>query len=104
MANTDEYIELKTEAKNKLFIELFELKAQKKLIDARIKVLETGYKEETIGLKSDKFFITSTGVKFSFKKSMRVGSVDTKRMELDGINVEQYRKESTSIVTLRRDA
>ena len=103
MANTDEYLKLKTKEKDRMFIELFALKDAKAQLEKRIKEIESDYKQDTVGLKNDKFFITSTNIKFSFKCSQRAGSVDTKAMIADGINVDGYRKPSIDIVTLRVD-
>ncbi len=103
MAVTDSYTSLKTKEKDEMFIELFDLKDRESAIKKRIKEIEAIYKEDTIGLKEDKFFETSSGIKFSFRTSQRKGNIDAVALENAGINVDNYRKSPTNIVTLRRD-
>ena len=103
MAITDEYKELKSKDKIELFDELFKLKEEKAVIDKRIKELEVGYKEDVVKAGKDLFFELPSGIKFSIKGSTRAGSIDTNGMELDGINIESYRKKPTKIYTLRLD-
>ena len=103
MSVCDEYKELKSKEKIELFDELFKLKEEKAVIDKRIKELETGYKEDVVKAGRDLFFELPSGIKFSIKKSTRAGSIDINGMELDGINIESYRKKSSVIFTLRLD-
>jgi hypothetical protein len=103
MAVCDNYIELKSESKQILFTELFELKAQKKVIEDAIKKLESQYKTMVAEQDNDLFFSLPNGIKFSIKKSTRVGNIDTNALEMDGINIEKYRKASSTVWTLRLD-
>ena len=103
MASTDDYKKLRTKDKDRLFTELFALKDAKAELDKRIKEIEKEYKPDLVGLKNDIFYELDNGLKFSIKSSSRKGSVDTKAMEADGINVEDYRKADTVIYTLRKD-
>jgi cell division protein FtsB len=71
MAVCDTYVELKSESKQILFTELFELKAQKKVIEDAIKKLESQYKPMVAEQDNDLFFSLPNGIKFSIKKSIR---------------------------------
>ena len=99
----DDYRKLQTTEKDNLFTELFELKEQKKTLDDRIKEIEKQYKPDQVGLQNDIFYELDNGTRFSIKASKRKGSIDTKAMESDGIDVESYRKAETTIHTLRKD-
>ena len=99
----DEYKVLKSEEKIELFDELFKLKAEKTKIDKRIKELEAGYKEDVVKAGKDLFFALPSGIRFSIKKSIRKGSVDTKAMVADGVDISSYQKPSAEIWTLRVD-
>jgi len=100
----DEYKVLKSEEKIELFEELFKLKADKKTIDDRIKILEAGYKEAVISAGRDLFFSLPSGVKFSIKKSERKGAIDTAAIEeATDIDCDDYRKKPSTIYTLRLD-
>ena len=99
----DEYKELKSQEKIELFDELFKLKAEKTKIDKRIKELEVGYKQDVVKAGKDLFFALPSGIRFSIKKSIRKGSVDTKAMVADGVDVDGYRKPDSEIFTLRLD-
>ena len=103
MAECDDYIKLKSRSKIDLFTELFDLKAEKKVIEDKITELEKGYKEDVKKANKDFFFVLPNGVKFSIKKSTRSGNIDTGALELNGINVEDYRKPSITVFTLRLD-
>ena len=103
MSVVDNYSRLKSKEKQDLFTELFELKEQKKVLDKRIKKLEDGYKPDLVNLDKDLFYELDNGVKFSIKRSVRKGSVDTKLMEANGIAVDKYRKPDSTIYTLRID-
>ena len=100
----DEYKLLKSEEKIELFDELFKLKAEKKTIDDRIKELEAGYKDDVIKAGKDLFFALPSGVRFSIKKSQRVGAIDTAAIEeATDIDCNDYRKKPSTIYTLRLD-
>jgi len=104
MGVCDTYEPLKTQEKEELFQELFELKEQKAILDKRIKVLEKGYKDDLSNMPHDMFYKLKSGIRFSIRKSTRKGAVDTKKIEeVTGINCEDFRKESTEIYTLRRE-
>jgi len=107
MSVTDNYRELKSQEKVDLFTELFELKEAKTNIDKRIKELEKGYKEEISIHGSDVFYVLPTGVKFSIKKSTRKGGYITamvdKFIEDNGYMIEDFKKDDTQIMTLRKD-
>jgi|SaaInlV_100m_DNA_6_1039743.scaffolds.fasta_scaffold29271_2 hypothetical protein len=107
MAVTDEYRELKSQEKVDLFTELFDLKEAKANIDKRIKELEKGYKEEISIHGSDVFYILPNGTKFSIKKSMRKGGYITDKVdrfiEDNGYMIEDFKKDDTQIMTLRKD-
>lgn len=105
MAVTDEYKELKSKEKIELFTELFELKADKKIIEDRIKELEIGYKNDVPEAGRDLFFELPSGIKFSIKKSERKGAINTDKImeDYDGLDVEDYRKKPSTIYTLRLD-
>lgn len=103
MAITDTYDRLKTDEKDRMFTELFELRARKKVIEDQIKDIEASYKPDLEGLKHDLFYELSNGLRFSIKRSERKGSVDTKKMESNGIDVDGYRKKPSVIYTVRVD-
>lgn len=105
MANTDEYKKLKTKAKDSMFTRLFELKAEKKVIEDEIKSIEDRYKPDLDGLRHDLFYQLSNGTKFSIKRSERKGNINTKAIEKDtGIDCDRYRNKPTVIYTLRTDS
>ncbi len=100
----DEYKVLKSAEKIELFTELFSLKAEKSSIEKRIKELEANYKDDVAKAGKDLYFeLPLSHIKFSIKKSIRKGSVDTKAMVADGIDISSYQKPSTEIWTLRVD-
>jgi len=100
----DEYKVLKSEEKIELFTELFSLKAEKSSIEKRIKELEANYKDDVAKAGKDLYFeLPLSHIKFSIKKSIRKGSVDTKAMVADGVDVDSYRKPDSEIFTLRLD-
>jgi hypothetical protein len=103
MAVCDTYVELKSESKQILFTELFELKAQKKVIEDAIKKLESQYKPMVAEQDKDLFFSLPSGLKFSIKRSIRRGSIDTKLMVADGIDPDDYRGKDSEVITLRLD-
>jgi len=105
MANTDEYNKLKTKDKDRLFSELFELKAEKKIIDDKIKAIEQQYKPDLKGLHHDLFYQLDNGLRFSIKRSERKGSIDTEAIEeATHIDCDDYRKKPSVIYTLREDS
>ena len=100
----DEYRKLKTKDKDRLFTEIFELKAEKKILDDKIKELEDIYKPDLVNLKNDVFYELDNGLKFSIKKSVRKGSVDNRKLEsMMNINIDDFRKPDTDVFTLRLD-
>ncbi len=103
MAVTDHYSKLKTDEKDRMFQELFELRARKKVIEDQIEIIEGTYKPDLKDLKHDLFYELSNGLRFSIKRSERKGSVDTKKMESNGIDVDGYRKKPSVIYTVRVD-
>jgi predicted phage-related endonuclease len=104
VATVDTYYKLKTQDKDELFIDLFELKRQKTNLEKRIKELESQYKSDLEGLEHDLYYELSNGIKFSIKRSQRAGNVDTKRLGAElNINVDDYRKKPTIVFTLRED-
>ncbi len=104
MANVDEYKKLKTADKDELFTLVLELKRERSVLDKKIKELEAQYKPDLEGLQDDLFYELNNGIKFSIKCSQRKGNIDTQRIEKDfNIDVDNYRKKSTTIYTLRED-
>lgn len=101
MGQCDTYKQLKSEKMDKLFSRLYELREEKTKIDKEIKEIENEYKPSLEGLQGDLFYETSNHIKFSIKLSQRAGSIDTKAMSKDGIDIEKYRKKPTTIKTLR---
>ncbi len=101
MSVVDLYVEIQTDEKSRLFDELRELKEQRKKIDKTIKELEKGYKPMLDGLQNDLFFITKSGSKFSIKRSVKRGSIDTDKLKDYGINPDDFRKSSITVNTLR---
>ena len=100
----DEYKVLHSKDKIELFDELFKLKAAKTKIEKRIKELEVGYKDDVIKAGKDLFFALPSGIRFSIKKSTRVGAIDTAAIEeATDIDCDDYRKKSSTIYTLRLD-
>jgi len=107
MAVTDEYRELKSQDKVKLFEELILLKAEKSVLDKRIKELESGYKEEIKIHNQDVFYQLPSGVRFSIKRSVRKGGYDAKLVDEffanNGIMSDYFKKADTTIMTFRVD-
>ena len=103
MAVTDEYLKLKTKDMDRTFSEIISLKEQRGILDKQIKELELIYKPQLVGTYKDRFYELDNGVKISLKHSVRQGSVNTKSMVADGIDVEHYRGESSEVWTLRTD-
>ncbi len=103
MASTDTYTKLKSKAKIDLFMKLFILKKQKKEIEDSIAELEKGYKDEVKKANKDLFFETPDGTKFSIKKSIRKGSINTTKLAESGIDVDSYRNKDSLVFTLRLD-
>ena len=103
MSELNTYEKLKTKSKDVMFSELFKLKAEKKELDKRIKDIEDTYRPDLEGLNHDVYYELDNGLRFSIKRSTRKGSIDTKRLEADGINVDGYRKKDSTIFTVRLD-
>ena len=99
----DEYLKLKTKDKDRLFTEIFELKAEKKILDDKLKELEAQYKPDLVNLKNDVFYELDNGLRFSIKKSTRKGSISTSKMESFGLVVDDFRGKESDIFTLRLD-
>ena len=99
----DEYRKLKTKDKDRLFTEIFELKAEKKILDDKLKELEAQYKPDLVNLKNDVFYELDNGLRFSIKKSTRKGSISTSKMESFGLVVDDFRGKESDIFTLRLD-
>ena len=103
----DEYKKLKTKDKDRLFSELFELKAEKKILDDKIKELESQYKPDLVNMKNDVFYELDNGLRFSIKKSIRKGGYNAK--QLDGLFKDldyescDYKNKDTDVFTLRLD-
>jgi len=103
MSELNTYEKLKTKSKDVMFSELFKLKAEKKELDKRIKDIEDTYRPDLEGLNHDVYYELDNGLRFSIKRSTRKGSIDTKRLEADGINVDGYRKKDSTVFTVRLD-
>ena len=101
MAATDTYTVMKSKEKIELFTKLFNLKAEKKAIEDEIKELESGYKEEVKQANKDLFFELPDGKRFSIKKSIRKGSINAKKLEESGIDVDSFRGKDSVVFTLR---
>ena len=99
----DEYRKLKTKDKDRLFTEIFELKAEKKILDDKLKELESQYKPDLVNLKNDVFYALDNGLRFSIRKSTRKGSISTSKMESFGLVVDDFRGKESDIFTLRLD-
>jgi len=99
----DEYLKLKTKDKDRLFTEIFELKAEKKILDDKLKELESQYKPDLVNLKNDVFYELDNGLRFSIRKSTRKGSISTSKMESFGLVVDDFRGKESDIFTLRLD-
>ena len=103
MAVTDSYVKLKRKSMDRLFTEIFELKAEKKILDDKLKELEAQYKPDLVNLKNDVFYELDNGLKFSIRKSTRKGSISTSKMESFGLVVDDFRGKESDIFTLRLD-
>jgi len=102
MSVTDTYQELTNPKMIEMFTTLFELKAQKKIIDDAIKAKEAEYKPMIEQANREALFYTlPTGQKFNIKRSFKKGSVNTDKMEKAGIDVDGYRNKRTTVFTLR---
>ena len=100
----DEYKKMKRKSMDRTFTELFALKAEKKILDDKIKELEAIYKPDLVGMKDDMFFELDNGLKFSIRKSIRKGALDVAAIEeATDIDCDDYRKKSSTIYTLRLD-
>ncbi len=99
----DDYRKLRTKDKDRMFEELFELKEQKSVLDKRIKEIEAEYKPDLDGLHHDLFYELDSGKRFSIKCSKRKGSIQPKKLEEDGIDVDKYRGKESTVYTLRLD-
>jgi len=104
MAEVDTYTKLNTKDMDRLFTELFELKAQKKILDDKIKAIEAIYKPDLKGLNHNLYYELDNGKKFSIKLSERKGTIDTDAIEeACDIYIDDYRKKPTTVYTLRVD-
>ncbi len=107
MAVTDSYVKLKRKSMDRLFTELFELKAEKKILDDRIKELEAQYKPDLKNLKNDLFYELDNGLRFSIKKSVRKGGYNAKQLDVlfEDLDYEasDYKSKNTDVFTLRLD-
>jgi hypothetical protein len=100
MAITDIYKPLTNPRIIDVFEQLAELKEEKKKLEKKIEVLEKEYKPMVQNQEEDLFFYTSS-VKFSIKKQTRIGSIDSKLMEKEGLDVNHFRNPPTSSWVLR---
>ena len=102
----NEYKPMKNPEMSKLFTELHDVNEQLKVLQATKKELEKRYKpliEQ--GFKDDLYFTLPNQQRFSITKSQRKGGLDDKKLAhvLSGIGfeVDEFRKPSSTIYTLR---
>ena len=102
MSDLDTYVELTNPHMIDVFTNLFELKRQKKELDERIKQLEAEYKPSIEQANRDElYYVLPSGQKFNVKRSTRKGSLNTKRLEEYGIQLDEFRNKDSVVFTLR---
>jgi len=106
MSACDTYQELTNPKMIEVFTTLFELKAQKKIIDDAIKAKEAEYKPMIEQANREALFYTlPSGQKFNIKRSERKGGWKTKDINklIDdaGFIEEDFRNKPSTVFTLR---
>lgn len=81
------------------FAKLYDLRNKKKLIEDEIKKMEEVYKPKMERFDSNIEF-EEDGYVVQVRVSNRKGSIDSKLMEADGLNVDYYRKDDTIVRAL----
>ena len=100
--NINEYQPMKNPHMIEVFEKLFELKSQKKLLDAQIKKLEAEYKPVIEQANRDElYYELPNKQRFSIVKSTRVGAINKTKLEAYGLDPDDFRNKSSVVFTLR---